>query len=168
MFIGGNEMTTLVRWNPMRDVMSLRNEMNRLFEQAFDEMPSSRWQPSTNWGLAVDVSENDEAFVITASAPGVNPDDLEITISDNILTIKGEFKADETISEEKYHIRERRYGSFGRSISLPVTVKADEVDAGYEKGVLRLVVPKAEEVKPRRIQIQAHTNGRKTIEAKTD
>jgi len=83
-------MTTLVRWNPMRDVMSLRNEMNRLFEQAFDEMPSSRWQPSTNWGLAVDVSENDEAFVITASAPGVNPDDLEITISDNILTIKGD------------------------------------------------------------------------------
>ena len=115
----------------------------------------------------MDVSENDEAFVITASAPGVNPDDLEITISDNILTIKGEFKADETISEEKYHIRERGMVVLA-GISLPVTVKADEVDAGYEKGVLRLVVPKAEEVKPRRIQIQAHTNGRKTIEAKTD
>ena len=161
-------MTTLVRWNPMRDMMSLRNEMNRLFEQAFEEMPPSRWQPSTNWGLAVDVSENDEAFVITASVPGVKQDDLEITISDNVLTIKGEFKVDETIEEEKYHIRERRYGSFGRSLTLPVAVKADEVDASYENGVLKLEVPKAEEVKPRRIQIQARANGQKTIEGKVD
>ncbi len=161
-------MTTLVRWNPARDMLSLRNEMNRLFEQAFDDMPASQWQPATNWGLAMDVSENDEAFVITASVPGVKPDDLEISISDNILTIKGEFKADETIEEEKYHIRERRYGSFGRSLTLPVTVDAAGADASYEDGVLRLIVPKAEEVKPRRIQIQAHTNGRKTIESKVD
>ena len=161
-------MTTLVRWNPMRDMRSLRNEMNRLFEEAFDEMPLNRWQPSTNWGLAVDVSENDEVFLITASVPGVNPDDIEITISDNVLTIKGEFKSEETIEEEKYHLRERRYGSFGRSLTLPVAVNADEVDASYENGVLKLEVPKADEVKPRRIQIQAHTNGRKTIEGKVN
>lgn len=161
-------MTTLVRWNPRREMRSLRDEMNRLFEQAFDDVPLSRWQPSTNWGLSLDVAENDEAFVVTASVPGVNPDDIEITISDNILTIKGEFKADETVEEEKYHIRERRYGSFGRSLTLPVAVNADEVDAQYENGVLRLEVPKAEEVKPRRIEIQAHTNGRKTIESKVN
>ena len=161
-------MTTLVRWNPMRDMRSLRNEMNRLFEEAFDEMPLNRWQTSTNWGLAVDVSENDEVFLITASVPGVNPDDIEITISDNVLTIKGEFKSEETIEEEKYHLRERRYGSFGRSLTLPVAVNADEVDASYENGVLKLEVPKADEVKPRRIQIQAHTNGRKTIEGKVN
>jgi len=148
-------MATLVRWNPRRDMMSLRNEMNRLFEQAFEDMPLSRWQSSTNWGLAVDVVENDEAFVVTASVPGVNPDDIEITISDNILTIKGEFKADETVDEEKYHLRERRYGSFGRSLTLPVTVDADEVEAHYENGVLQLTVPKAEEVKPRRIEVKA-------------
>mgnify|MGYP003573896616 CR=1 FL=1 len=157
-------MTRLVRWNPMQDMMSLRNEMNRLFEQAFEDMPLSQWQPSTNWGLAVDVSENDEAFVVTASVPGVNPDDIEITISDNVLTIKGEFKVDETVEDEKYHLRERRYGSFGRSLTLPVAVNAEDVDANYENGVLRLEVPKAEEVKPRRIQIQTQTNGRKTIE----
>lgn len=161
-------MTTLVRWNPARDMMSLRNEMNRLFEQAFEDMPLSRWQPSTNWGLAVDVSENDEAFVITASVPGVKSDDIEITISDNVLTIKGEFKADEDIEEEKYHIRERRYGSFSRSLTLPAAVDADGSEANYENGILKLSVPKAEEVKPRRIKIQAHTNGRKTIEGNVD
>jgi len=152
-------MTTLVRWNPMREMMSLRNEMNRLFDRAFEDGPLTQWQPSTSWGLAVDVVENDDAFIVTASVPGMNPDDLDITISDNVLTIKGESTVDETVEEEKYHIRERRYGSFGRSISLPVTVNADGVDADYENGVLTLTIPKAEEVKPRRIAIKAHSNG---------
>lgn len=89
----------------------------------------------------------------------MNPDDLDITISDNVLTIKGEYKTNQTIEEEKYHIRECRYGSFGRSISLPVWVKADGVDASYDKGVLTLTVPKAEEVKPRRISVKVHGNG---------
>lgn len=152
-------MTTLSRWNPMREMNSLRNEMNRLFDRAFEDGPLTQWQPSTSWGLAMDIVENDDAFVVTASVPGMNPDDIDITISDNVLTIKGEYKADETIDEEKYHIRERRFGSFGRSISLPVSVKADDVDASYDKGVLTLTIPKADEVKPRRIAIKAHTNG---------
>lgn len=152
-------MTTLVRWNPMREMMSLRNEMNRLFEQMFDGGSLAQWQPSTSWSLAVDVVENDDAFIVTVSVPGISPDDLDITITDNVLTIKGEYKADETIEEEKYHIRERRYGSFGRSISLPVSVNGDAVDANYENGVLTLTVPKAEEVKPRRIAVKVHSNG---------
>ncbi len=154
-------MTSLVRWNPMREMMSLRNEMNRLFDRAFDDGPLTQWQPTTSWGLALDVAENDDAFIVTASVPGMNPDDLDITITDNVLTIKGEYEADETIEEEKYHIRERRIGNFGRSISLPVSVNADGVDASYENGVLTLTVPKAEEVKPRRITVKAHTNGKK-------
>ena len=154
-------MTNLIRWNPMRDMMSLRNEMNRLFEEAFEGKSLSEWQPSTSWGLALDVAENDDAFIVTASVPGMNPDDLDITITDNVLTIKGETRADETIEEENYHIRERRYGSFGRSITLPVTVDSDNVDANYENGVLTLTVPKAEEMKPRRITVKAHTNGHK-------
>ena len=152
-------MTSLVRWNPMREMVSLRDEMNRLFEQAFDDGPLTQWQPSANWGLAVDVVENNDAFIVKASVPGMDPDDLDITISDNVLIIKGEYKSDETISEEKYHVRERRYGSFGRSISLPMSVNADEVEASYESGVLTLTVPKAEEVKPRRITIKAAKNG---------
>jgi HSP20 family protein len=89
----------------------------------------------------------------------MKPDDLDITITNNVLTIKGEYKSDETIEEEQYHLRERRYGSFGRSISLPVTVDADAVDAQYEDGVLTLTVPKMEEAKPRRIAVKTHSNG---------
>jgi HSP20 family protein len=140
-------------------MLSLRDEMNRLIGQAFDGGSLGPWQPSTNWGLPLDVSENDDAFIVTASVPGMNPDDLDITISDNVLTIKGEYKSDETIKDEQYHIRERRYGGFGRSVTLPVTVNADGVDAHYEDGVLTLTVPKAEEVKPRRIAVKVHSNG---------
>ncbi len=152
-------MASLVRWNPRRDMMSLRDEMNRLIEQAFNGGSLVEWQPSTNWGLPMDVAENDDAFIVTASVPGMNPDDLDITITDNVLTIKGEYKADETVEDEQYHIRERRYGSFGRSITLPVTVNADGVEADYNNGVLTLTVPKAEEMKPRRIAVQVHSNG---------
>lgn len=152
-------MANLTRWNPMREMMSLRDEMDRLIEQTFSGGSLGPWQSSTNWDLALDVAENDDAFIVTASVPGMKPDDLDITITDNVLTIKGEYKADETIEKEQYHIRERRYGSFGRSITLPVTVNADAVDANYENGVLTLTVPKAEEVKPRRITVQVHSNG---------
>lgn len=152
-------MTSLIRWSPMREMVSLRDEMNRLFERTFDDVPLAQWQSSSNWGLAVDIAENDDAFIVKASVPGINPDDLDITISDNVLSIKGEYKSDETINEEKYYIRERRYGSFGRSVTLPIPVNADNVEANYEGGVLTLTVPKAEEVKPRRITIKAAKNG---------
>lgn len=152
-------MANLIRWNPMREMMSLRDEMDRLIDQTFSGGSLGPWQSSTNWGLALDVAENDDAFIVTASIPGMKPDDLDITITDNVLTIKGEYKADETIEEDQYHIRERRYGSFGRSTTLPVAVNADEVDANYENGVLTLTVPKAEEVKPRRITVKVHSNG---------
>jgi HSP20 family protein len=143
----------------MREMMSLRDEMDRLIEQTFSGGSLGPWQSATSWGLALDVAENEDAFIVTASVPGQKPDDLDITITDNVLTIKGEYKVDETIDEEQYHIRERRFGSFGRSITLPVAVNADEVDADYENGVLTLTVPKAEEVKPRRIEVKVHGNG---------
>ncbi len=154
-------MTNLIRWRPMRDMMALRSEMDRLFERAFEDSPLSQWQPSTSWGLALDVAENDDAFIVTASVPGIKPEDIDITIRDNVLTIKGEYNSDETINEESYHIRERRSGSFGRSISLPSNVNSEDVEANYENGVLTLTVPKAEEVKPRRIEVKALGNGHK-------
>jgi len=151
-------MTSLIRWNPVREMMNLRSEMDRLFERAMGT-PSADWQGATTWGLALDVAENNDAFIVVASVPGVRPDDLDITVSNNMLTIKGEFKVDDSIEEEKYHFRERRYGSFSRSINLPVSVDADAIEANYENGVLTLTVPKAEEVKPRRISIKARANG---------
>jgi len=139
-------MTTLVRWNPNR---SLFSDFDRLFDT------ESRLNRSMfkNWGLAVDVSENEDDYTVKASVPGINPDDLEITMEDGVLTIKGEIKESEEISKEQYHVRERRYGSFSRNVRFPVDVNADEIHASYEQGVLTLIVPKAEVVKPKRISI---------------
>lgn len=141
-------MTRLVRWNPVRQQMNLFNEFDRLFDR-----PSLPYRMSENWGLALDVAENEDGYTVKASVPGINPDDLDITLEDNVLTIKGEVQNDEEIEEEKYHIRERRYGSFSRSIKFPVLVQSDNIAASYDKGVLTLDVPKAEEVKPKRISI---------------
>lgn len=159
-------MSTVVRWNPFRDMINMRNEFDRLFDEVMDA-PRLRWQEPTNWGLALDVVENEDNFLIKASVPGVNPDDLDITISDNVLTIKGELKEDQTVEQDRYHLRERRFGTFARSVTLPVPVNADEIDATYEHGILSLNVPKAEEIKPKRISIKAG-NGAKVLEAQSN
>ena len=156
-------MSTLTRWNPFQEMMNLRNEVDRLFDESFS-FPQMRWQGATNWGLALDVRENQDAFTVAASVPGVNPDDLDITLTDNVLTIRGEVKAEEVTENEQYHLRERRCGSFSRSLSLPVLVVAEEIEANYENGILTLTIPKAEEVKPKRIVIKAHANDQKAIE----
>lgn len=148
-------MTRLIRWNPVREMMTLRNDFDRLFENFMDS-PEFHENRGLDWGLALDVTENENNFTIKASVPGINPDDIDITLSNNVLTIKGEFKEENNVEEEKYHLRERRSGSFGRSVTLPVSVDADAVEADYDNGVLTLTVPKAEEVKPRRISIKAN------------
>lgn len=151
---------TLIRWNPTRDMMSLRREMDRLFNDFMTDTPGSRYDNPT-WGLAVDIAENDNAFVVKASVPGVDPDDLEITINENTLTIRGEVQEDDSFEEGQYHVRERRYGAFSRSMTLPRSVNRDAIDANYESGVLTLTLPKTEDVMPKRINVKAH----KVIEA---
>jgi HSP20 family protein len=96
-------------------------------------------------------------FTVKASLPGISPDDLNVTLEDNVLTIQGETKEDETIEENSYHIRERRYGSFSRSVRFPVPVEGDKVEANFENGVLTLTIPKAEAVKPKRIAVKANS-----------
>lgn len=144
---------TLARWNPMKDMMRLRNEFDRLFDETMD-LPSWRWSESLG-GPAVDVAESDDAYIVKASLPGIKPDDLDISITDNILSIKGEVKAEKTISEEQYHLRERRYGAFARTITLPTSVEADSVEAEYKDGVLTLTAPKTEDVKRKRIAVKS-------------
>ena len=151
----------LTRWDPFRDMLSMRRAMDRLFDRAIE--PS--WSDTTMWDLALDVVENKDDFVVKASLPGINPDDLEITFTDNVLTIKGETKEDKEFKEEQYHLRERRQGIFSRSISLPNRVKADAIEASYDAGVLTLKLPKVDEVKPKRIAIKV--NGTKMIEGKS-
>lgn len=145
-------MTRIVRWNPVvRRPGDLFNEFDRMFDR-----PTTTYRNAENWGLALDVIENEEGYVIKASVPGINPDDLEITLEDNVLIIKGEVENDEEVNQEQYHLRERRYGSFSRSVKFPVLVNSDAVEASYDKGVLSLNIPKAEEVKPKRIAIKAN------------
>ena len=141
-------MNKLVRFN----TMNLFDEVDRMFAHSF---PAPRFGVANNFALAIDVTEHEDGYAVKASVPGINPDDVEITLDDNILTIKGETKAEEVNEGEKLHVRERRYGSFSRSIRFPVAVNSDDVNATYENGVLTLSVPKAEEVKPKRIAIQA-------------
>lgn len=142
----------IVRWNPRYNRMNLINEFDRMFENAL-EWP--RMERVTNLGLAVDVAEREDSFVVKASLPGVNVDDIEITLEDDALTIRGEVKEDAEFDGESYHVRERSYGSFSRCIRFPVPVDAENVDATYENGVLSLSVPKADEVKPKRIAVKA-------------
>ena len=147
----------IVRWNPMRDMVRIREEFDRLFDETM-ELPAWRWSEPVG-KLAVDVAEEDGAYIVKASVPGMKPDDLDVSITDNILTIRGEVKEEKDISEEQYHLRERRYGSFARSITLPTAVEVEGVEATYEDGVLTLNVPKTEEAQAKRSPI-------KTVETK--
>lgn len=158
-------MTTLTRWEPIRELTDMRRTMDRMMERFFEEPFFSNapmWSQHRNggaWNLALDVAEDPDAYTVKASVPGVNPDDIEITLSDNVLTIKGETKAEHEDKETNWHVRERRYGSFMRSVTLPATVDADKVEATNEHGVLILRLPKAEAVKPKKIAVKSTVNG---------
>jgi HSP20 family protein len=146
-------MSNLIRWDPFRDLSNLRlwafrNEFDRMFENSL----LGPFHPET-WDLALDVAETDDEFLVKASLPGINPDDLDITYNANVLTIKGESKEEKEVDEKRYHLRERHYGSFCRSVSLPSSVKPDKIEASYDAGVLTLHLPKAEEAKPKRIPV---------------
>lgn len=153
----------LTRWDPFREMMAIRNTMDRMFDNALTGSSSS-YQPMT-WDLALDVSENEDEFIVKASLPGVDPEDLEITFTNNTLTIKGETRDEKEEEGERYHLRERRYGTFSRSITLPAGIDGDKIDARFENGILKLHLPKVEEVKPKRINIQSG-EPRKVIEAR--
>lgn len=156
-------MNRVVRWNPWNRT-SLLQEFDRMVDDLLSTWPEQ--QTTRSWGMAVDVTENEDAYVVKASVPGINPDDIEITLTDNVLTIRGESQKEEDIDEESYHLRERRFGQFARSITLPTQIDADGVDATCENGVLTVHVPKAEEVKPRRISVK-DASDKKVIEADT-
>ena len=148
-------MANIVRWEPFRDLVSLREAMDRLFEESFVR-PQAGWLASSGAEtLAVDMYQTDEAVVVKSSVPGIDPADLDISVTGDILTIKGETKSEEEVKEENYVRRERRYGSFSRSLSIPVAVMADKAQAEFKDGILTLTLPKAEEVKPKAIKVKA-------------
>lgn len=143
----------LMRWEPFRELVSLREAMDRLFEESFVRP----WGALTRWaeGPAVDMYETDDAVVVKAALPGVKPEDVEISVTGDTLTLRGEVKREEKVREENYVRRERYYGSFCRSLLLPTRVVADDAEAVFENGVLTLTLPKAQEVKPKTIKVKA-------------
>jgi HSP20 family protein len=144
-------MTNLTRWDPFSEMLSLRDAMNQLFEESF--VAPSFTRRGQGFVPALDLSETDDAFLVEATVPGLKPEDLEITVENNVLTIKGEMRQETEDRKRNYHRVERRYGQFQRTIALPSTVKADQIQASLSNGILRLEIPKAEEVKPRRIAV---------------
>ena len=142
----------LQRWEPFREMVSLRDAVDRLFRESFVR-PGS-WVAGTEAPtIALDVHESDNEYVVKASLPGVKPEDTEILAQGNTLTIRGQSKADEEKQESGYLLRERHYGAFQRSLTLPVPINADQAEARYENGVLTLTLPKAEQAKPKQITV---------------
>lgn len=145
-------MSNLIRWEPAREIMSLREAMDRLFDDAFTRPLSLR----DAWSVpAVDMYQTDDEIVVKAALPGVKADEVQISVTGEVLTIKGEIKHEEDKKERSWHIRERRYGSFERSIILPTDVVADKAKAEFENGILTITLPKAEDVRPRTIAVKA-------------
>ena len=144
-------MATITRWDPFQDVLSLREAMNQLMEESFVRPTAA--QGGQNFVPALDLSENAEGYLVEAALPGLKPEDVEITVENNVLTIKGETRQEVDDKQRNFHRLERRFGSFQRTIGLPSTVKADAIQASLTNGVLRLEIPKAEEVKPRKISV---------------
>jgi HSP20 family protein len=157
---------TIMRYDPFRDLRTLQEEVNRLFStnmsRAFDDEGIGRGA----WAPSVDIYENKDHIVLEAELPGMKQEDFDLSIENNVLTLRGERKFEKTDESDSYHRVERSYGAFTRSFTLPQTVSAEGANAEYNNGVLRVTLPKREETKARRIQVTGSEAGTqpKTIE----
>ena len=160
-------MATMMRWDPFQDLRSAQDEMTQMSpmlahalglhtQQGNERAMTSAWAP------ALDISERKDAYLVTVELPGVEAEDLDITMEDGLLTIQGERRVAQDSSEQQFHRVERSYGAFRRSITLPAQVMTEGIEASAEDGVLQIVVPKMEQAKPKRIQVRP---GRATIPA---
>jgi HSP20 family protein len=146
------KMANLVRWEPFRDMMSLREAMDRMWDEGMLRQlsPLSIWSEGS---LAVDMYETDDSVVVKTTIPGVKADEIDVSVTGDTLTIKAETKQEQEIKRENYLRRERRYGSVCRSVTLPGGLVGEQAEADYTDGVLTLTFPKAEEVKPKSIKV---------------
>jgi HSP20 family protein len=148
-------MAELVRWSPARDAVSLREAMGRLFEESFLRPDLFGVGETAASALPLDMYETENDVVVKASVPGVKPEDIEVTVTGDLLTIKGEFKSEEKIEKRNVLRQERRYGSFCRQLGLPAGVDSNQAAASFENGILTLTLPKVEAVKPRTVKVLA-------------
>jgi len=143
----------LTPWRPLGELTSFRKEIDRLWNQFLGEVPFAK-RFSEEWLPSVDVSETKDKVLIKAELPGLEPNDVNVSISGNILTIKGEKKKEQEEQDVHHHAVERYHGSFQRAFQLPVDIKTDKVEASFDKGVLTVSLPKAEEAKKKEIEIK--------------
>ncbi|MBP6179838.1 MAG: Hsp20/alpha crystallin family protein [Anaerolineales bacterium] len=145
-------MSNLIRWEPAREMMTLRDAMDRLFDDAFTRplrLSDNQWSIP-----AVDMYQTDNDIVVKAALPGIKAEEVQINVTGDLLTIKGEVKQKEEVKEKAYHLREQRWGAFERTLALPTDVVADKAKAEFDNGVLVITLPKAEAVKPKTISIK--------------
>lgn len=148
-------MTNITRFDPFSDLLTLRDSMDRIFDERFLRPLAWRTVDGESISPALDVHQSADEIVVEAALPGVKPEDVDISITGQTLTLRGEAKSDERVERDQYLYRERRYGTFHRQLQLPVRVQGERAEASFEDGVLTLHIPKAEEVKPRQIQVKA-------------
>lgn len=144
-------MSNLTRWEPVREMISLREAMDRLFNDAFTrplDLVSGTGLPS------IDMYQTNDKVVVKASLPGLKSDDVQISVTGEVLTLRGEMHEDKEVKDAEYYIRENRQGSFERSVLLPTDVEADKAKADFENGILTITLPKAEQVRPKTITVK--------------
>ncbi len=146
-------MTVLTRWEPIRELASLQDRMNRLFTDSLNPITSQESLAAGSFVPPVDVYEDAQGIRLKMEVPGIEEKDIDIRLENNLLTVRGERKLEAETKEENYHRIERRYGSFTRSFTLPNTVNPEEVKAGYSKGVLTICLGKREEARPKQIKV---------------
>jgi HSP20 family protein len=146
----------IIRWEPFRDLVSLQERMNRMFDESFRGAgrgaAEEDWVGGA-WAPAVDIYEQDGNIVLKAELPGIDPKDVDVRVENNILTLRGERKLDNEVKRESYHRVERSYGTFIRSFTLPNMIDTEKIKAEYKDGVLRMILPKKDEAKPKQISI---------------
>ena len=148
----------IVRFEPFSGLAAAQSQFDRFLRDAFSPAVAGGEASTRTWAPPVDIYENGDSLVLKAELPGVNPDDVEIRVEDNTLYLKGERKFENEVKEQNYHRVERSYGTFTRTFSLPNSIDADKVGAGYKDGILTLTMPKKEEAKPKTIKINVSKN----------
>ncbi|NOX19651.1 MAG: Hsp20/alpha crystallin family protein [Nitrospirae bacterium] len=149
---------SIVKWSPMKELEEMRRDMERLFDEFFEPMRRRRW-----WGKPIaegvivpniELIDKKDELIAKIEIPGVDKKDIDLTITENTMTVKGEIKKEEEFKEEDYYVSEIRYGSFSRTIPLPVEIDSDRAKASYKNGILEVVLPKKEEAKPKEIKVE--------------
>jgi len=157
-------MTVLTRWDPYRELNTLQDRMNRLFNASFSTEGRDESLATSGFAPAVDVYEDEHNVTLKIEVPGIDEKDIDVRVENNILTVHGERKIEKEEKEENYRRIERQYGSFTRTFTLPNTVDTESASANYDKGVLKVTLAKKAEAKPK--QIKVNVGGEKTLEAK--